>query len=90
MAIIHTLALDAALGTAGDVSNRLCLPNCQEPANYSALQKGTARNTLAHLLHPLRAMHSVLVGFHPFRQKLPLLWQEDPAKAQHLSQAVLL
>lgn len=83
MAIIHTLGLGAALSTAGYVSNRLCLPNCQEPANDSALQKGTARSTLARLPpSPETHTQSALVGFHmALRQKPPLLWQEAPAKA---------
>lgn len=42
-------ALDAALSTAGYVSNRWCPPTCQEPENDCALQKGTARIVLAHL-----------------------------------------
>lgn len=76
--IIHTLPLDAALRTAS-----LCLPNCQEPANDSALQKGTARSTLARLPpSPESHAQSAPAGFHTaLRQKPPPLWQEAPAKA---------
>lgn len=54
-------------------------------------KKGTARSTLAHLPASPESHAQCPSRFHmALKEKPPLLWQEDPAKAQHLSQAVLL
>lgn len=82
--MIHTLALDAALSTAGYVSNRLCAYQTARNQQMTLLSKKGLQEALWHTsLHPLEShAQSALVGFHmALRQKPPLLWQEAPAKA---------